>query len=537
MKNPVPAVCLLALAGCGGDGETPATPDTPLPDLVVESLTVTPAVPTELDSVAVGFHVANVGEAATPGRVGYAIAVDGTSLATVQVDALGAGERMHVSRTGFPLEAGTRQIEVVLDPDNRIAERDEANNRSGVTVSVASQELLSPGRPVTVSSSRTDEVIHFRIDIEEGAQEALNVELSGGSGDADMFVHFGERPGHHYEYECVSGAQDSNELCQMVPARTGSYHVAVHAFTPFGPSTLTASVGGRPVESFDIDVVFLDSGTPSQDDIVREAARHWESIIVRGPREVDFGQNPYPANRCTAGQPRFTGKVDDLRVWVAIDSLDGVGGGLARSGSCVVRIIRFEASDTIYQETVLGTIQLDEADVGRMERNGVLLPVVIHEMAHVLGFGTHWDQAGLLEDPSLPANPIADTHFTGRYATAAFDAAGGAGYTGGPKVPVQSGAEMGSSDGHWRESVFADELMTPFISGDHALSLITIESLADLGYGVDLTRAETYTLPGADPAAPRAVRGAVFDLGDDILRRPILLIDQKGRASGVRRPR
>lgn len=399
------------------------------------------------------------------------------------------------------------------------------------------ERVLALGESVTVSSSTVDEVIHFRVDVAEASTEALNVELSGGSGDADMFVHFGERPANHYDYECTSGNAASDELCQMMPTRSGSYHVAVHAFTAFGPSTLKATVGGTPVERFDIEVVFLDHGTPSQDEIVREAARRWETVIVRGASEVDFtGPNGAAADVCFEGQPAVNDRVDDLRVWVTIDSIDGIGGGVARSGPCWWRVVQFPASDTIHQETILGSIVLDEVDVARMEANGLLLPVVVHEMAHVLGFGTRWGHRDLLRNPSVPDNGGADTHFAGRYATAAFDAAGGTRYGGGAKVPVENRAEEGSSDGHWRESVFDDELMTPFVGGDHALSLVTIESLADLRYGVDLTQAESYLLPLAGPPAPAPGRGPVVHLGDDIARWPVVLVDQKGRVVGVRRP-
>lgn len=529
----------MAMAGCtDDDGETPVGPEAPAPDLVVDLLTVARPDPTDLEVVEIGIQVTNAGDAATPGSTALVLTVDGAVIEMSQVGQLHPGERADLSYAAGPLEAGTRRIAVVLDPDNRIEERNEQNNQATSALPVARQRVLGPGQPMTVSSSTVDEVLLFRVDIAEPAREALNVELSGGSGDADMFVHFGERPGHHYDYECLSGNEASDELCQMVPARRGSYHVAVHAFTAFGPSTLTVTVGGKPVEEFDIEVVFLDHGTPSQDEIVREAARRWESVIARGAVEIDFtGANGAPANGCFRGQPAVTDKVDDLRVWVRIDSIDGVGGGVASSGPCWSRIAKFPASDTIYQEAVLGAMVLDEIDVGRMEESGVLLPVVIHEIAHVLGFGTGWDRKHLLQNPSLPANLGADTHFTGRLATVAFNAAGGASYTGGAKVPVENRSEAGSSDGHWRESVFDDELMTPFIGGGHALSLITIESLADLGYGVDVTQAESYTLPAAGRPGLAARRGPRVHLGDDIARWPVVLIDRKGRVAGVYRVR
>ena len=79
--------------------------------------------------------------------------------------------------------------------------------------------------------------------------------------------------------------------------------------------------------------------------------------------------------------------------------------------------------------------------------------------------------------------------------------------------------------------------MTPFIGGEHALSLITIESVADLGYGVDVTHAESYSLPAVGRAGLAARRAPGVYLGDDIARWPVVLIDQKGRVAGVRQPR
>ena len=106
----------------------------------------------------------------------------------------------------------------------------------------------------------------------------------------------------------------------------------------------------------------------------------------------------------------------------------------------------------------------------------------LHEMGHVLGIGSLWT------DSHLRRPPNGDWHFNGPLAIAAFDAAGGQDYAG-AKVPVQ--VERGD---HWRGSVMGDELMTP--SGTGAISAITVQSLADLGYVVDVTQADAYTLPG-----------------------------------------
>ena len=42
-----------------------------------------------------------------------------------------------------------------------------------------------------------------------------------------------------------------------------------------------------------------------------------------------------------------------------------------------------------------GVMSFDSADLARMESDGSLVRVIIHEMGHVLGFGTIWDELGL----------------------------------------------------------------------------------------------------------------------------------------------
>lgn len=54
----------------------------------------------------------------------------------------------------------------------------------------------------------------------------------------------------------------------------------------------------------------------------------------------------------------------------------------------------------------------------------------------------------------------------------------------------------GTADGHWRETVFRNEMMSGFIAAPgNPLSRMTAASLGDLGYKVDLRAAEPYVLP------------------------------------------
>ena len=64
------------------------------------------------------------------------------------------------------------------------------------------------------------------------------------------------------------------------------------------------------------------------------------------------------------------------------------------------------------------------------------------------------------------------------------------------RVPVENTGGPGTRGGHWRETVFRNELMSGFIAAaGNPLSRLTVASLQDLGYQVDLDAAEAYQLP------------------------------------------
>ena len=175
----------------------------------------------------------------------------------------------------------------------------------------------------------------------------------------------------------------------------------------------------------------------------------------------------------------------------------------------------------------------DVDDVSGMSQQA-LNEVAVHEMAHVLGFGTLWGRFNLLRLPSIVGNrpvPGRDTHFTGRRAIAAFDRLGGRSYFRN-KVPVENDTTIygpGSLDGHWRESVFGNENMTPSIDRGSMVSILTIESFADLGYQVNTNAAEPYRLPRVVSSS----ESELIILENDILEGPISVVDREGNVVAV----
>ena len=504
-----------------------ALSDPPMPDYaLLHGLNFTRQDPLDTDTIEISALITNLGDGAGPGRFPVRLTLDGELIRTLDIDQVAPGATTTVTFTMGPLEVGRRQVGLEIDPGDGIVEWEEENNSASGTLRVMQQRAIVLGESITLESSTVNEVFLFRVELPKASDEALNIELSGGSGDADLFGHFGGRPGYRYRYRCFSVEAEASELCQMVPARAGTYHIAVHAFTAFGPSTLTVTVGGRPVDPFDIELVFLDGGTSAQEGVVRQAADRWESVIARDVLDWDHGAfNRVPAGTCGPGSPEVTDQVDDIRVFVTIEAIDGIGNTVGQAGPCWVRPYPLEGAGGIWLQPTLATLVLDEADAALMEAAGMLESFVTHEMAHALGFvPAVWEQHGRLRNPSLPDSPGADTHFDGPMAVAAFDAAGGTGYAR-AKVPVENGAREGFSDSHWREGVFGDELMSALLTGDaQPLSLITIESLYDIGYEVNLAAADAFSLSGAGVGAMVLPRGLIIDLGNDVAPFPIRVL-------------
>ncbi|MET9499563.1 discoidin domain-containing protein [Streptomyces sp. NPDC006552] len=129
----------------------------PNPDLQVTGVTSAPASPVESDRITLSATVRNAGsEASTATTLDFTL---GTAKAgSAAVGALAAGATATVSADIGARDAGTYQVGAVVDPGNKVVERDEGNNSytspTGLVVKpvtsadlVASPVSWSPGTP------------------------------------------------------------------------------------------------------------------------------------------------------------------------------------------------------------------------------------------------------------------------------------------------------------------------------------------------------------------------------------------------------
>jgi hypothetical protein len=185
--------------------------------------------------------------------------------------------------------------------------------------------------------------------------------------------------------------------------------------------------------------------------------------------------------------------VDDVLVVAQGVDVDGPGRTIGQAGPTHLRPP--SAGRAAYLPAK-GVMSFDTADLARLAADGTLVDVLTHELGHVLGFGSVWKRRQLIGGEAT-YNPT----FSGEAAMAEYRAL----RRGGPshRVPVENAGGSGTLSGHWRSSVFRDELMTATVTGPGArLSRLTVASLGDLGYDVDLDAADPYTLPSMEGALP-----------------------------------
>ncbi|WP_051935431.1 Ig-like domain-containing protein [Deinococcus sp. YIM 77859] len=245
--------------------------------------------------------------------------------------------------------------------------------------------------------------------------------------------------------------------------------LSVTVTPPAAPPTPTPTA-----DAFNITVIFPANSmlTAEQQAAFTAAASRWSRVIAAGLPDV--------ANvRLSTGQ---TVTVDDVAIVASGVTIDGPGQVLGQAGP---RQVRSGTSLPLW-----GEMQFDAADLASMEANGSLQGVILHEMGHVLGIGTLWDEflnANASSCVSATKVQYSGTNGLREYRNLGGQAAG---------VPVEDGYGTGTKCGHWKESVFQSELMTGFAQrGTMPLSRMTLGALADLGYSVNYGAADTYSIP------------------------------------------
>ncbi|WP_348256059.1 peptidoglycan DD-metalloendopeptidase family protein [Leptolyngbya sp. ST-U4] len=216
-------------------------------------------------------------------------------------------------------------------------------------------------------------------------------------------------------------------------------------------------------QPFKIDLEFESLLTPSQRQILEAAAKNVASLIGQGlPTAIVDGKI-----------------IDDINIKISTAGLDGAGGTQARTKIDFMRYGSLLPAQSL--------VQFDAGDIAELERSGQLFSVAQHEFLHALGFGNLWEAKGLVDYAGTPL-----AQYNGKQAVEEFSKLGGATNY----VPLETEGD-GSANLHWNDALFQNEVMTfdlgsqPGENGQvtSPISAVTIASLGDLGYQINLNQA------------------------------------------------
>lgn len=264
--------------------------------------------------------------------------------------------------------------------------------------------------------------------------------------------------------------------------------VATSSAIPTRSVTFTTTVS---VSAFNIDVRFIGNASPAVRTAFANAVAKWRQVIVGSigtETNVSIPAGP-DADSCAPWTPAVNGTVQNTVIFARIDSIDGpgtpaTGNILGQASPCYVN-----ANNLPF----IGFMEFDSFDVDLLIARGQFEKVVLHEIGHVLGIGTIWNFRRTLLNRSIPSDPF----FVGTSARAQFATINSLMYSGNA-VPVENTGGAGTANSHWRTSVMQRELMQGFsVNQAQPLSRITVGSMQDLGYVVNMAAADPFTLAAA----------------------------------------
>ena len=229
--------------------------------------------------------------------------------------------------------------------------------------------------------------------------------------------------------------------------------------------TLLPMSAGVQAGLFSIDMSFNSNVDDIYKPLFEQAADEWESYILGTQENYDV--------TLSVTSSLYTGTS---------------GGVLASAGPD----IGYHGNNYLY--AIEGSMNFDSTDISSLYSSGLLYHVILHELAHVIGFGTLWDTSIFSLSPPAQ-NVVAEfsdgtttnKHYVGQYALdlyrEVYDSSA-------VYIPLETTGGAGTAGSHWDEFWMGitslDELMTGYISSTPFLSDVSIASFADIGYVVQL---------------------------------------------------
>src|SRR5690606_25589007 len=147
---------------------------------------------------------------------------------------------------------------------------------------------LTKGVPVTGISASSGSSVNYTMTVPSGATN-LSFTMSGGTGDADMYVKYGSAPTDS-SYDCRPYKAGNSESCSYASPAAGTYYVRLKAYSSFSGVSLvgdyTAGGGGGGDDGGDegdsVSLPTVTTGNWSSTYTMAVTAGHTATISISG---------------------------------------------------------------------------------------------------------------------------------------------------------------------------------------------------------------------------------------------------------------
>ena len=100
---------------------------------------------------------------------------------------------------------------------------------------------------------------YFSVAVPAGATN-LSIQTSGGTGDVDLYVRFGQSPTRS-AYDCLSDNYGNTEICTASNPTAGTYYIMLEGYVAFSGLTLTASYQTGATQNYSLTVARQGTGS------------------------------------------------------------------------------------------------------------------------------------------------------------------------------------------------------------------------------------------------------------------------------------
>ena len=136
--------------------------------------------------------------------------------------------------SGTPTALGSATFTV------QVTDEASATHTRAFTIVVAEIQALASGVAVTGIGDEAGSVRYYSVEVPAGAAR-LTVAISGGTGDADLYVRRALLPGLH-TYDCRPLREGNQETCTFNAPAAGHWYIALRGFTTYAGVDLVATV-------------------------------------------------------------------------------------------------------------------------------------------------------------------------------------------------------------------------------------------------------------------------------------------------------